>query len=146
MVHIFSGVNIVGILENWNVSETILRHLRDSSMGYVAVAYALYKIATPLRYTVTLGGTTLSINYLKKWGYIKPVPSKEKLKEKYLVQKENLMVTIRETKQTYKEQKDSIIDLVRETKQGIKEQKDKLKDNMSMKANKFVDDKVAKKE
>lgn len=146
MIHVFSGVNIVSILESWNVSESILHHLRDSSMGYVAVAYALYKIATPLRYTVTLGGTTLSINYLKKWGYIKPVPSKEQLKEHIMVQKENLMVTIRETKQTYKEQKDNIIDLVRETKQGIKVQKNKLKDNMSLKANKFVDNKVAKKE
>lgn len=127
------------------MSESILSHLRESSMGYLAVAYAMYKISTPLRYTVTLGGTTISINYLKKWGYIKPVPSKEQIKEQYLVRKENLMVTVRGAKQTYKEQKDNIIDLVRETKEGIKVQKDKIKD-ISLKANKFVDNKVTKKQ
>lgn len=82
-INFFSGVDIISILESMNMSETIIRPLRDSSMGYIAVAYALYKIATPARYAVTLGGTTISINYLKKWGYIKPVPSKERLKEMY---------------------------------------------------------------
>lgn len=105
-------------------------------MGYVAVAYALYKVATPLRYTVTLGGTTLSINYLKKWGYIKPVPTTEQLKEKYLVQKENIMETVRETKEIYKERKENIMDLVRETKEEIKIRKEQLKDRKDL----LVDD------
>lgn len=85
-----SGVDIVALLESWNFSEVIIRPLRDSSAGYFAVAYALYKIATPVRYTVTLGGTTVSINYLTKWGLIKPIPPKEKLKEMYEEKKENL--------------------------------------------------------
>lgn len=70
-------------------------------MGYVAVTYGLYKIATPLRYTVTLGGTTVSINYLKKWGYIKPVPSTEELKEMYKEKKENLMDSVRERREGF---------------------------------------------
>ncbi|XP_049830875.1 uncharacterized protein C18orf19 homolog A isoform X1 [Schistocerca gregaria] len=85
-----SGVDVVSLLESWNFSEVIIKPLRDSSAGYVAVAYALYKIATPVRYTVTLGGTTVSINYLTKWGLIKPIPPKEKLKEMYEEGKENL--------------------------------------------------------
>lgn len=76
-----SGIDIVPILENMGMSETILKPLRDTGAGYFAVAYAMYKIATPARYTVTLGGTTITINYLKKWGYIKPMPSGEKMKE-----------------------------------------------------------------
>lgn len=68
-------------------SETMIAKLRDSSLGHAAVAYICYKIATPLRYTVTLGGTTFSIKYLSKWGYIRPVPSKEKLKQMYDDQK-----------------------------------------------------------
>lgn len=102
----FSGVDIVGILESWNFSEKITNSLKDSSMGYIAVSYALYKIATPLRYTVTLGGTTLSINYLKKWGYIKPVPTTDRLKEMYKERKDNIMETIKEGKEYYKERKD----------------------------------------
>ncbi|KAK7073177.1 hypothetical protein SK128_005691 [Halocaridina rubra] len=78
-----SGVDIVPWLEWMGASENILSHLRNSNAGYYAIAYAMYKIATPARYTVTIGGTTISINYLKNRGYIKPVPSSEKLKEMY---------------------------------------------------------------
>lgn len=68
-------------METWHFNETIINKLRDSSLGHAAVAYLCYKIATPLRYTVTLGGTTLSIKYLSQWGYIRPVPSSAKLKQ-----------------------------------------------------------------
>lgn len=70
-----------------HVSETVVTKLRDSSLGHAAIAYLCYKIATPLRYTVTLGGTTLSIKYLSQWGYIRPVPTKARLKQIYDDQK-----------------------------------------------------------
>ncbi|XP_054282860.1 uncharacterized protein C18orf19 homolog A-like isoform X1 [Macrosteles quadrilineatus] len=87
-----SGVDIVALLEQLNVSDKLINPLRNghATTGYLAISYALYKIATPLRYTVTLGGTTVSINFLKKRGYIKPMPSKEKLKEIYQDKKEIL--------------------------------------------------------
>lgn len=97
--HNFSGVDIIGLLEALHVNETIINSMRNSQMGYVAIAYACYKIATPARYTVTLGGTTISINYLKKWGYIKPVPSKDKLKEMYKEKKFNFDKSIQEKKE-----------------------------------------------
>lgn len=115
-----------------NVSEKLINPMRDSSMGYVAVAYALYKIATPARYTVTLGGTTVSINYLKKWGYIKPVPTKHELKEMYTERKENFMESVRETKEEIRlqkdklmEKKDDIVDKFR-IPDNIKDKKDNI--------------------
>ncbi|XP_014203248.1 uncharacterized protein C18orf19 homolog A [Copidosoma floridanum] len=66
-----NGVDIAGMLESLNLSEKYLEMVRGSSAGHWAVAYALYKIATPARYTVTLGGTTMCIRYLNKWGYMK---------------------------------------------------------------------------
>lgn len=83
----FSGVDIPSLLESMHVSETVVTKLRDSSLGHAAIAYLCYKIATPLRYTVTLGGTTLSIKYLSQWGYIRPVPTKAQLKQMYDDQK-----------------------------------------------------------
>ena len=50
-----SGLDVVALLENLGVSEKIINPLRGSSAGYVALAYAMYKVATPARYTVTLG-------------------------------------------------------------------------------------------
>ncbi|XP_063216080.1 uncharacterized protein C18orf19 homolog A isoform X2 [Bacillus rossius redtenbacheri] len=108
-----SGVDVVAALESLNISEKLINPLRDSKAGYVALSYAMYKIATPLRYTVTLGGTTLSINYLRKWGYIKPIPPREKLKEMYDEKKENLMerkdAIIKETAEQLKEHKESFM-------------------------------------
>lgn len=76
-------------------------------MGYIAVAYALYKIATPLRYTVTLGGTTISIKYLQEWGYIKPV---QQLKVMYEDKKSDLMITMRGKKEELELQKEKLKD------------------------------------
>lgn len=83
----FSGVDIPSVLESMHISETVINKLRDSSLGHAAIAYLCYKIATPLRYTVTLGGTTLSIKYLSQWGYIRPVPTRAQIKQMYDDQK-----------------------------------------------------------
>lgn len=114
------------------ISEKFTAHFKDSSMGYLAVSYGLYKIATPIRYTVTLTGTTFSINYLKKYGYIKPVPSKEKMKEIYEVKKENMKNTFRERKEELrirreilKERKDNILSGYNSFKKELKDIKNK---------------------
>ncbi|XP_011872129.1 PREDICTED: uncharacterized protein C18orf19 homolog A isoform X2 [Vollenhovia emeryi] len=67
-----NGVDIVQMLEYMNFSEKYVDLVRNSSAGNWAITYALYKIFTPLRYTVTVGGTTMAIRYLGKLGYVKP--------------------------------------------------------------------------
>ena len=77
-----SGVDIVGALEFVGTSEKLLSYMRNSEAGYYALSYACYKIATPLRYTVTVGGTTIAITKLKDTGYLKSTSEfAEKLKE-----------------------------------------------------------------
>lgn len=112
-----SGFDIPAMLECMNFNERIVNSMRNSSMGYVAITYGLYKIATPARYAVTLGGTTISIQYLKKWGYIKPMPSKERMKEIY-----------EETKEGIKEKSEHLLDSVQSIKETVKETKEGLKD------------------
>ncbi|XP_066251412.1 uncharacterized protein C18orf19 homolog A-like [Euwallacea similis] len=135
-----SGVDVPALLETMHVSDKIINTMRNSSMGYVAIAYGLYKITTPVRYTVTLGGTTISINYLTKWGYIKPMPSKERLKEIYAETREgmkekrenlmetvhNIQQTVKDTKEGIKEKKDSLVSTVKESKESIKNIKEKV--------------------
>ncbi|KAK3919119.1 Protein FAM210A [Frankliniella fusca] len=81
-----SGIDIIAILESLHFSERVISIMSNSGAGYVAVAYALYKIFTPLRYTVTIGGTTFAIKFLKHRGLIKPrrpiKEAKEKMQEK----------------------------------------------------------------
>ncbi|XP_066141906.1 uncharacterized protein C18orf19 homolog A-like [Euwallacea fornicatus] len=145
-----SGVDVPALLETIHVSDTIVNTMRNSSMGYVAIAYGLYKITTPVRYTVTLGGTTISITYLTKWGYIKPMPSKERLKEIYAETKEgmketrenlmetvhNIQQTVKDTKEGIKEKKDSLVSTVKESKESIKNIKEKVISSTTNKQNK----------
>lgn len=85
-----SGVDVAGFLSSIGIGETITEKLRNSSAGHIAVAYALYKLATPARYTVTLGGTTYSIKWLSERGYIKPAPNKAEIRKMYEDKREQL--------------------------------------------------------
>lgn len=73
------GVDIVKILEYINLSEKYLESLRNSSAGNWAMVYVLYKICTPLRYTITVGCTTMAIGYLSKRNYLKASSFKKPL-------------------------------------------------------------------
>lgn len=75
-----SGIDIVPFLEYINLPEKLIAPLRNSSLGSIAVASAFYKLATPARYMVTLGGTTFAIKFLTKRGLIKPAPTKAQIK------------------------------------------------------------------
>ncbi|XP_042242325.1 uncharacterized protein C18orf19 homolog A-like isoform X1 [Homarus americanus] len=114
-----SGVDIVPILEKLGAGEKILSHLQNSNAGYYAIAYAMYKIATPARYTITIGGTTIAINYLKKYGYIRPVPSSEKLKEMYEGKREELIEKKEEIVGKYQEKKGEMVDKYQERREEV---------------------------
>ncbi|XP_063979527.1 protein FAM210A isoform X2 [Diachasmimorpha longicaudata] len=66
-----NGVDVIQLMEYLNLSEKYINIIKNSNAGHWAFVYALYKIFTPLRYTVTVGGTTLSIRYLDRLGIMK---------------------------------------------------------------------------
>lgn len=126
-----TGVDVIAALEWVGVSEKLITPVRDSSLGHIATAYLLYKIATPARYTVTLGrwsdgvilrdylefvlffflgGTTVSIKYLVAWGYIKPIPTKAEMVQMYMDKKENIKDRIAEKKQDLQDRKQNMMD------------------------------------
>lgn len=97
-----SGVDVIALLEKLHASDKILTFIHNNEhAGNVAVIYALYKVATPARYFVTVGGTTFAINKLKKLGYIKPMPNREQLKEMYQERRENFKENIQERKDNF---------------------------------------------
>lgn len=69
------GVDIIPLLQKLGLSEKIITPFRSSSLGDVALAYLMYKLATPARYTVTLAGTNYAIKFFRKAG---KVPAKQK--------------------------------------------------------------------
>lgn len=95
-----SGVDVVGVLRSLGTSEAYLEKLSSSDVGYYALAYACYKIATPVRYTVTLGGTTFSIKYLSDLGYLKTT---KELSHKMKERSEDIREKMEEKKDDIKE-------------------------------------------
>lgn len=66
-----SGVDVPALLETIGLPDWIIDKVRDGNSwtSYLVIAYGLYKIFTPLRYMVTLGGTSMTIRYIQKLGY-----------------------------------------------------------------------------
>uniref|UniRef100_H3B375 Family with sequence similarity 210 member A n=1 Tax=Latimeria chalumnae TaxID=7897 RepID=H3B375_LATCH len=109
------GVNVVPFLEYVGLPDSVLNILRNSQSGHAINAYAMYKIATPARYTVTLGGTSYMVRYLRKHGYLAtPPPVKELLQDKMEETKELLSEKMEETR-------DKINEKMEETKDRISE-------------------------
>lgn len=80
---VYSGVDVVQILENIGAGESILNALKKyEHTGNFAVAFFIYELAKPVRYMATLGATTAAIKFLAARGLIK-FPKKEKLKTMY---------------------------------------------------------------
>ncbi|KAJ8291077.1 hypothetical protein GJAV_G00021120 [Gymnothorax javanicus] len=130
------GVNVVPFLEFVGLPEAIVGLLRDSQSGYALTAYAMYKIATPARYTVTLGGTSLTVKYLRKHGYLStPPPVKEYLQDKMEETRERLTEKMEETKdrisEKMEETKDRISEKMEETKDRISEKMEETKERIS---------------
>lgn len=71
------------------------------------------------------GGTTVTINYLKKWGWIKPIPSKEQLKVIYegkkTALKEKVTATTGEIKDEFAKTRDEITQHMKEARTGFKQ-------------------------
>lgn len=122
------GVNVVPFLEMIGFPESLVGLLRDSSSGYALTAYAMYKIATPARYAVTLGGTSLSVQYLRKHSYMStPPPVKEYFQDKMEETKGRFTEKMEETKELISEKmeetKDKLSGKLQETKDRVSEGK-----------------------
>ncbi|XP_015213234.1 uncharacterized protein C18orf19 homolog A [Lepisosteus oculatus] len=125
------GVNLVPFLEFVGLPERLVSMLKDSQSGYALTAYAMYKIATPARYTVTLGGTSYSVKYLRKHGYLSTPPpvrdyiqdkmeeTRERLSEKMEETKERITEKMEETKDKFTETKDKFSEKLQETKDKV---------------------------
>ncbi|XP_039593784.1 uncharacterized protein C18orf19 homolog A isoform X1 [Polypterus senegalus] len=116
------GVNLVPFLEYIGMPENLVHLLRDSQSGYALTAYAMYKIATPARYTVTLGGTSYTVKYLRKHGYFStPPPVRDYIQDKMEETRERFTEKMEETKDRFSEKMEETKDKISETKEKLSE-------------------------
>lgn len=86
----FSGVDVISLLEQMGFSETLIQPFRSSSLGDFVIAFLLYKLISPIRYAVTLGGTGYIIRWMRKRGKIPPVTQNTKLSTLYRDSREEI--------------------------------------------------------
>ncbi|XP_062848524.1 uncharacterized protein C18orf19 homolog B [Trichomycterus rosablanca] len=128
------GVNLVPFLEYIGLPDKVVSVLRDSQGGYALTAYAMYKLATPARYTVTLGGTSLSVQYLRKHGYLStPPPVSEYLQDKMEETRGRFTEKMEETKEKFSETKELFSERMEETKERFAEKMEETKDKLAEK-------------
>ncbi|CAL8286882.1 unnamed protein product [Merluccius merluccius] len=132
------GANVGQFLDFIGLHAQIFDLLGNSSGGYALTAYAMYKVATPARYTVTLGGTSLSVKYLRRHGYFStPPPVKDYIQDKMEETKERLTERMEETKERFSEKmeetKDKFSEKMEETKDKFSEKMEETKDKISEK-------------
>ncbi|XP_008824146.1 protein FAM210A [Nannospalax galili] len=107
------GVNVIPFLELIGLPDSIVDVLKNSQSGNALTAYAMFKIATPARYTVTLGGTSFTVKYLRSRGYMStPPPVKEYLQDRMEETKELITEKMEETK-------DRLTEKLQETKEKV---------------------------
>ncbi|KAM6149173.1 protein FAM210A [Erethizon dorsatum] len=107
------GVNVVPFLEFIGLPDSVVNILKNSQSGNALTAYAMFKIATPARYTVTLGGTSFTVKYLRGRGYMStPPPVKEYLQDRMEETKELITEKMEETK-------DRLTEKLQETKEKV---------------------------
>ncbi|BES88585.1 Protein of unknown function (DUF1279) [Nesidiocoris tenuis] len=91
-----SGFDIAAALEFLNLGDEVMNRIRNNAnsfAGHITISYLLYKLFTPLRYTVTLGGTTYAIKYLTARGLLKKMPNRQQLKTMMVEKKDSLKDT-----------------------------------------------------
>uniref|UniRef100_UPI00398E4CD3 uncharacterized protein C18orf19 homolog A n=1 Tax=Pristiophorus japonicus TaxID=55135 RepID=UPI00398E4CD3 len=107
------GVNVVPFLEFIGAPKTIIQILSHSQSGNALTAYALYKLATPARYTVTLGGTSFAVKYLRSCGYLStPPPMREYIQDRMEETRERFSEKMEETKELFTEKIQETKDMV----------------------------------
>ncbi|XP_066546977.1 uncharacterized protein C18orf19 homolog A [Amia ocellicauda] len=131
------GVNVVPFLEFIGFPETLVNMLKNSQSGYALTAYAMYKIATPARYTVTLGGTSVSVKYLRKHGYMStPPPVRDYIQDKMDETRERFSEKMEETKERFSERMEETKDRITETKDKLSGKLQETKDKVAFRRKK----------
>ena len=136
-----SGVDVIPFLEKLGAGERILTPFRSSDVGNIAVAYLLYKVATPARYTVTIAGTQATVKQLRRLGYMKPVPEGDSLrelmkegraqvKEKVADRKEEWREKVADRKEEIRDKAEDLKEKLKDRKTDIMDRADDIKDKM----------------
>ena len=59
--------------------QAIIDKITNSGAGHLAVAFILCKVISPIKYAITLVGTKYLVAFLRRRGYLAPVPEEDRI-------------------------------------------------------------------
>jgi len=79
----YAGLDIIFFLE-WlrdhaYLPQAIIDKITTSGAGHLAVAFILCKVISPIKYAITLVGTKYLVAFLRRRGYLAPVPEEDRI-------------------------------------------------------------------
>ena len=126
-IHYSRGVDVIPLLEAIGAGETVIGAFQTPGVGNAAVAYLLYKVATPARYTVTILGTQLTVRMMRKMGYWEPVPKQDSIRQLYKEGREEFKERMEAVRDKYDEHVEDIRDRYEDQVDETKTRLDKYK-------------------
>lgn len=127
------GMDIGHLLQMVGASENFIEQITSTGLGNAAAAYLMYKLATPARYMVTILGTQLTVKYLRKLGYMAPVPAGDSLRELFHEGRSGMTVK-------YQIKRGEVKERMEELKEKADEMRDDMKDRLIDRASDLRDD------
>ena len=121
------------------MGESVLKAFSNPTLGDVAVAYLLYKIATPARYTVTIAGTHWTVKQLRRLGYMRPVPTGDSIRNLMKDGREQMKDKVGDLKEDMKGKAGSMKDRADDVKGKLKDRADDVKGKLKEKTKDRVD-------
>ena len=108
------------------MGESVLKAFSNPTLGDVAVAYLLYKIATPARYTLTVAGTHWTVKQLRRLGYMKPAPTANSIRNLVKDGRDRMKGKVGDLKEDMKGKAGSMKDRADDVKGKLKKTKDRV--------------------
>lgn len=71
---LYSGLDVPGMLVSLGISSEMLNSKLSSGASTFLVAYALHKVFTPVRMSITLASVPFIVRYLRRIGFLKVTP------------------------------------------------------------------------
>lgn len=129
---------MVPLLKWFGASDKVIAPFLRPAVGHAAVTYLLYKLFTPLRYTVTLAATQVTVRYLRRWGYLKTPQDdsfralvsdgKSKVKDKVEEVRDKVEDKMDEVRDKIEVVRDKVDDIREDVRDKIEGVRDKMED------------------
>jgi ElaB/YqjD/DUF883 family membrane-anchored ribosome-binding protein len=135
---LFSGVDVVPLLKWLGASDKVIAPFLRPAVGHAAATYLLYKLFTPLRYTVTIAATQVTVKYLRQRGYLK-TPADDSFRALVHDGRSKVKDKVEEVRDKVEDKMDEVRDKIEVVRDKVEDRLDDVRDKIEVVRDKMED-------